>query len=79
MYIRIILKQNVHNALLNYIVNLIYIGLSLTIMHSFNLFLSLLQDLGLEVSQSKLVPPYTQIVCLDILVDNVQKMYFNFK
>ena len=66
------MKQNGHNALLNYIDYLICIGLSSSIMHSVNFLLSLLQDLGLEVSQSKLVPPSTQVVCLGILIDIVQ-------
>ena len=43
------------------------------ILMSYHDLLQLLQDLGLEVSQSKLVPPSTQVICLGILVDTVQK------
>ena len=33
----------------------------------------MLQDLGLEVSQKKLVPPSTEVVCLGILINTVNK------
>ena len=35
--------------------------------------LSLLQDLGLQVSKKKLVPPSTEVVCLGILINTVHK------
>ena len=71
--IRFIMKQHNHNALLNYIDDLIYIGLPSTIHDSYQFLLSLLQDLGLEVSDSKLVPPSTCVTCLGIQVDTIQK------
>ena len=55
--IRYIMKNFGHNALLNYIDDLIYIGLPSEIYHSYHMLLSLLDELGLEVSQSKLVSP----------------------
>ena len=46
--IRYIMKCHGHNALINYIDNLIYIGLPSKIHESYAFLLSLLQDLGLE-------------------------------
>ena len=54
--IRYIMQCHGHNALLNYIDNLIYIGLPSKIHDYYAFLLSLLQDLGLEVSKNKLVP-----------------------
>ena len=71
--IRYIMKQNGHNALFNYIDDLIYVGLPSKIHDSYKFLLSLLQDLGLEISKSKLVEPSTQVVCLGILVDTVNR------
>ena len=71
--IRYITKCHGHNALLNYIDDLIYIGLPSKIHESYTFLLSLLQDLGLQVSQKKLVPPSTEVVCLGILINTVNK------
>ena len=57
--IRYIMKCHGHNALLNYIDDLIYIGLPSKIYDSYQFLLYLLQDLGLEVSKKKLLPPST--------------------
>ena len=62
--IRYIMKQHGHNTLMNYIDNLIYIGLPSNIHQSYQFLLSLLQDLGLQVSQSKLITPHTEVTCL---------------
>ena len=35
--------------------------------------LDLLQELGLEISQKKLNPPDTKVVCLGILIDTIQR------
>ena len=67
------MKQNGQNALFNYIDDLIYVGLPSKIYDSYTFLLSLLQDLGLEISKSKLVEPSTQVVCLGILVDTVNR------
>ena len=71
--IRFIMKEHNHNALLNYIDDLIYIGLPSKIHESYKFLLSLLADLGLEVSDSKLVPPSTCVTCLGMEVDTVNK------
>ena len=63
--IRYIMKQHGHNALMNYVDGLIYIGLPSKIHQSYQF----LQDLGLQVSQSKLIPPHTQVTCLGIVVN----------
>ena len=71
--IRYIMQCHGHNALLNCIDDLIYIGLPSKIHDSYAFLLSLLQDLGLEVSKNKLVPPSTEVVCLGILINTVHK------
>ena len=48
--IRFIMKEHNHNAFLNYIDDLIYIGLLSKIYESYTFLLSLLADLGLKVS-----------------------------
>ena len=55
----------------NYIDDLIYVRLPHEIDQSFKFLQHLLQDLGLEVSSSKLFAPTTQITCPGILVDTV--------
>ena len=40
--------------------------------HSYQFLLSLLQDLGLEVSQSKLVVPHSEVTCLGIIVNTIK-------
>ena len=71
--IRYIMKNLGHNALMNYIDDLIYIGLPSKIYHSYYQLLSLLEELGLEISQSKLVSPSTSVVCLGIQVNTVAR------
>ena len=71
--IRYIMQCHGHNALLNYIDDLIYIGLLSKIHDSYAFLLSLLQDLGLQVSTKKLVPPSTEVVCLGILINTIHK------
>ena len=71
--IRYMMSQAGHNGLMNYIDDLLYVGTPNEIWPSYHDLLQLLQDLGLEVNQSKLVPPSTQVICLGILVDTVQK------
>ena len=61
--------QHGHNALLNYIDDLIYDGLPANISDSYTVLLDLLQHLGLEVSDSKLLPPSTCVTCLGIQVE----------
>ena len=70
---RYIMKNFGHNALMNYIDDLIYIGLPSKIYHSYHKLLSLLDELGLEVSQSKLVSPSTSVICLGIQVNTVER------
>ena len=64
--IRYIMKHFGHNALMNYIDDLIYIGLPSKIYHSYHKLLSMLDELGFEVSQSKLVSPSNSVICLGI-------------
>ena len=65
------MKNQGFPTMFNYIDDLIYVGLPHEIDQSFKFLQHLLQDLGLEVSSSKLVAPITQITCLGILVDIV--------
>ena len=67
------MSQAGHNGLMNYIDDLLYVGTPSEIWTSYYDLLQLLQDLGLEVSHSKLVPPSTQVICLGIAVDSIQK------
>ena len=67
--IRYMMSQAGHNGLMNYIDDILYVGTPSTIWDSYRDLLQLLQ----EVSQSKLVPPSTQVICLGILVDSVNK------
>ena len=59
--------------LCNYIDDLIYTGLPHEIQSSYTTLIALLQELGLEISQSKLVPPTTNAVCLGIEIDTVER------
>ena len=65
------MKLHGYDNLMNYIDDLIYKGLPSKIHQSYQFVLSLLQDLGLQVSQSKLVAPQTQVTCLGIVVDTI--------
>ena len=63
-------KQGYPNILI-YIDDLIDIGLTHEIDQAFQFLQCLFQDLGFQISHSKLVAPITQVVCLRILVDSV--------
>ena len=67
------MKKFGYPNLLNYIDDLIYIGLPSDIHTFYQFLLQLLQDLGLEISTNKLVAPSTAVVCLGILVDSVNQ------
>ena len=67
------MKKNGHNALLNYIDDLIYCGLPSNIGHSYKFLLDLLQDLRLDISVKKLCPPSTEVACLGIRFDTVSR------
>ena len=56
----------------NYIDDFLCISLPSKINQSYVRLQELLAKLGLTVSDKKLVPPSTQVVCLGILVDTVQ-------
>ena len=59
--------------LYNYIDDLVYTGLPEHIYDSYNTLTRLLQELGLEVSQSKLVAPTSCAVCLGIEINTVDR------
>ena len=59
--------------LYNYIDDLVYTGLPDHIYDSYNTLTALLQELGLEISQSKLVAPTTCAVCLGIEINTVNR------
>ena len=71
--IRFIITKFGYPNLLNYIDDLVYIGLPSEIGTSYQCLLDLLQELGLEISQKKLVAPCTAAICLGILVDSVNR------
>ena len=68
--VRYIMSQNGHNALLNYIDDLIYCGLPSKIHKPYQFLVGLLQELGLDISQKKLQPPDT---CLGIEFDTIHR------
>ena len=71
--IRHIMASHGFHTFFNYIDDLIYIGLPSEIQNSFQFLTTLLQQLGLDISTKKLVPPATSVVCLGILIDSVNK------
>ena len=72
--VRYIMKDTFQfSNLYNYIDDLIYIGLPDDIYHSFHTLMDLLQDLGLEISTSKLVKPTTVAVCLGIEINTINR------
>ena len=71
--VRYIMKKYGHNALLNYLDDLIYCGLPSTIDQAYDCLIRLLGDLGLDISWKKLHPPSTQAVCLGILFDTINR------
>ena len=71
--IRYIMHQKGYPYLQNYIDDLIYIGLPSSVHQAYHSLLDLLQKLGLEISQKKLNPPDTKVVCLGILIDTIQR------
>ena len=62
------MAKNGHNAIMNYIDDLIYCGLPSTVNQSYQFLLNLLQDLGLNISHKKLCPPDTEVIYLGILL-----------
>ena len=71
--IRYIMRQHGYPNRMNYIDDIIYIDLPSKFHSSYNFLLSLLHDLGLQVSETKLVPPHTKVTCLGIVVNTVDK------
>ena len=71
--IRFIMASHGHKGLFNYIDDLIYTGRPSEIHNSYQFLLNLLQELGLDISFTKLVLPAMSIICLGILVDSVNR------
>ena len=71
--IRHVMNTRGYKHFYNYIDDLIYIGLPHEIHQSFQFLQDLLKDLGLTISQDKLVPPSTSVVCLGIMVNTIEK------
>ena len=66
--IRYIMRTKGHTVT-NYIDDVIGYGLNSTVDHSFQELYSLLQDLGLNISEHKLVYPTTKVICLGVEID----------
>ena len=64
-----IMRQHTFTGLWNCVDDLIYTGLPSNIHQSYTFPLQLLQQLGLDISAEKLVPPSTSLVCLGILIN----------
>ena len=72
--VRFIMKDRFHFPYLyNYIDDLVYTGLPEDICDSYNTLTRLLQELGLEISQSKLVAPTNCAICLGIEINTVNR------
>ena len=71
--IRYIMAKNGYPGLINYIDDLIRSDLLSKINNGYQFLLMLLQELGLPISSSKLVPPTTSAVCLGIRIDTVSR------
>ena len=71
--IRYIMTKNGFPGLYNYIDDLIFTGLPSKIDSAYQFLQGLLQDLRLDISQKKLVPPTTSVTCLGILIDTVHR------
>ena len=71
--IRFTMQQHGFPHLFNYIDDLIYTGLPSNIHNSFQFLSKLLQELGLDISHKKLVPPHTSVTCLGIQIDTVHR------
>ena len=67
------MKKFGYPNLLNYIDDLVYIGLPSEIEASYQCLFYLLQQLGLEISRKKLVARCTAAICLGILVNSVNR------
>ena len=69
-----IMKENFgYLNLYNYIDELIYTGLTEDIYDSYRTLKALLQELGLEISISKLIEPTTMAICLGIEIETVNR------
>ena len=72
--VRYVMKEHFHCPnLYNYIDDLIYIALPGHIDEAYSALMSLLTELGLDISISKLVPPTTVAICLGIEIDTVNQ------
>ena len=71
--IRYIMTQHGYPHLHNYIDDFLYYELPSKIQAAYEFLLHLLQELGLDISQKKLHPPDTQVVCLGILFDTINR------
>ena len=72
--VRYVMKEHFHCPnLYNYIDDLIYIALPGHIDEAYSALTSLLTELGLDISISKLIPPTTVAICLGIEIDTVNQ------
>ena len=71
--IRCIMAKYGQPYLSNYIDDLIYCGLPSKIDSAYQFLLNLLQELGLDINDTKLHSPDTKVVCLGILFDTVNR------
>ena len=69
--VRYIMRQKGY-PIIDYIDDYIGVGVPSVASASFSALTHLMQDLGLTISQKKLVPPSTQVTCLGVLIDTVK-------
>ena len=61
-------------VMVDYIDDYIGMGIPSVMWASYNALIELMGELGLTISEKKLVPPSTQVTCLGILIDTVKGM-----
>ena len=69
--VRYVMRQKGYD-IIDYIDDYVGVGVPSVASASFSALIDLMGDLGLTISQKKLVPPSTQVTCLGVLIDTVK-------
>ena len=69
--VRYMMRQKGY-AMIDYIDNYVGIGVPSVAWKSYDALTHLMRELGLTISEKKLVPPATQVTCLGVLIDTVK-------
>ena len=69
--VRYMMRQKGY-AMIDYIDDYVGLGIPSVAWNSYDALTHLMRDLGLTISEKKLVPPATQVTCLGVLIDTVK-------